>query len=278
MYVELIKKRCSVRTFTLDIFSKEKLSEIENILKNVSRTPFNTYGRFKMIKLDQGEGRSLVRAMTTYGVIKNPQYFLVGMINKVTGNLVDFGHSFEKIILDLTALDIGTCWLGGTFNQSIFAKYAQCLADEVIPCVVALGVSASLQSPTDRLIKFMAASHKRKEWKALFFQNNFKDFAVLANHHHQLALEMVRLAPSASNKQPWRILYEDNCFHFYLDRNSSYNRLIDFLNLADLQLVDMGIAMCHLELALLDAKILGQFEFIKGMEQKHYTYITSFRC
>jgi len=277
MYVEAIKKRCSVRTFSLDIFSKETLSEIDIILKNISRTPFNTHGRFELIQLDQTQG-DILRSITTYGVIKNPQFFIVGMINKNKGNLVDFGYSFEKIILDLTTKDIGTCWLGGTFNKSIFAKYAQCLDDEAIPCVVALGYSAARKSPTDKLIRFMAASHKRKAWELLFFQNNFKDVATLENQHYQRALEMVRLAPSASNKQPWRILYENNCFHFYLDRNPTYNRLIDFLNLSDLQLVDMGIAMCHLELTLMDEKILGQFEFFELIDKKQYAYVTSFKC
>ena len=277
MYVESIKKRYSVRTFTLDTFKKETLSEIDNILKNIPRTPFNTHGRFELIQLNQAQG-DVLRSITTYGVIKNPQFFIVGMINKDKGNLVDFGYSCEKIILDLTTKDIGTCWLGGTFNKSMFAKYARCLDDEVIPCVVALGYSAPRKSPTDRLIRLMAASHKRKAWDTLFFQNNFKDVAALENQNYQQALEMVRLAPSASNKQPWRILCENNCFHFYLERNPTYKKLIDFLNLSDLQLVDMGIAMCHLEHTLLDEKIFGQFEYFKTMDKKQYTYITSFRC
>lgn len=29
-------------------------------------------------------------------------------------------------------------------------------------------------------------------------------------------LEMLRLAPSAMNKQPWRVLKEDNTLHFYI--------------------------------------------------------------
>ncbi len=28
-------------------------------------------------------------------------------------------------------------------------------------------------------------------------------------------LEMVRWAPSAVNKQPWRIVYKDGTYHFY---------------------------------------------------------------
>ena len=62
---------------------------------------------------------------------------------------------------------------------------------------------------------------------------------------------MVRLAPSAGNHQPWRIVRENDDFHFYLQRNKSLkpgsplNRL---LGMADLQRVDLGIAMCHFEI------------------------------
>jgi nitroreductase len=68
---------------------------------------------------------------------------------------------------------------------------------------------------------------------------------------------MVRIAPSASNKQPWRIVQTGNAWHFYLQRTKRYGKgtlLFKFLRLADLQRVDMGIAMCHFELT---ARSLG---------------------
>ncbi|MGH4140908.1 hypothetical protein [Clostridium sp.] len=35
-------------------------------------------------------------------------------------------------------------------------------------------------------------------------------------------LEMVRLGPSASNKQPWRIIKDKNAYHFFLCRTKGY--------------------------------------------------------
>ena len=63
-------------------------------------------------------------------------------------------------------------------------------------------------------------------------------------------LEMVRLAPSASNKQPWRVIKHGDRWHFYLQRTPNYGRgslVFNLLRLADLQRVDMGIALCHFE-------------------------------
>jgi len=37
-------------------------------------------------------------------------------------------------------------------------------------------------------------------------------------------LEMVRLSPSASNKQRWRLVLEGNCIHFFLQRTRGYGK------------------------------------------------------
>ena len=72
---------------------------------------------------------------------------------------------------------------------------------------------------------------------------------------------MVRLGPSASNKQPWRIIKDGNAWHFYLQRTRGYGDGLTFklLRLADLQRVDMGIAMSHFELTATELGLKGQW-------------------
>ncbi|TLN24073.1 nitroreductase, partial [bacterium] len=74
-------------------------------------------------------------------------------------------------------------------------------------------------------------------------------------------LEMVRLAPSASNKQPWRILRQGRNWHFYLQRTKGYREMAmgRFTGIADIQRIDMGIAMCHFELAAKDSGLCGKW-------------------
>ena len=52
---------------------------------------------------------------------------------------------------------------------------------------------------------------------------------------------MVRWAPSAVNRQPWRIIRKDGVFHFYEKKDKGY--VSD--KTGDLQRVDLGIALCH---------------------------------
>jgi len=58
-------------------------------------------------------------------------------------------------------------------------------------------------------------------------------------------LEMVWLGPSASNKQPWRVLKANEVLHFYLQYTASYEKMP-----YDIQRCDMGIAMAHFELTM----------------------------
>jgi hypothetical protein len=61
-------------------------------------------------------------------------------------------------------------------------------------------------------------------------------------------IEMVQWAPSAVNKQPWRIIVSDNGFHFYEKHDKGY--ISD--KTGDLQKIDVGIALCHFVMGLKD--------------------------
>ena len=59
-------------------------------------------------------------------------------------------------------------------------------------------------------------------------------------------IEMVRWAPSAVNKQPWRIIISDREYHFYEKRDRGYSGE----KTGDLQKIDVGIALCHFVMGL----------------------------
>ena len=67
-------------------------------------------------------------------------------------------------------------------------------------------------------------------------------------------LEMVRLAPSAVNRQPWRVVVKENAAHFYLKRAKGMGG-----GALDMQKIDMGIALCHFDLAAHEAGLAPRF-------------------
>jgi hypothetical protein len=157
----------------------------------------------------------------------------------------DYGYCKEILILQATGFGLGTCWLGGTFNAGGFAAAVDRQEGEIVPTVSPIGYPARQRSMAERIMRRVAGSNNRKPWQEIFFTGNFSTSLTSEQAGiYAEALENLRLAPSASNKQPWRILRTaDNGYHFYLSRAFGYE-----LRGVPLQDIDMGIAMSHFAL------------------------------
>jgi hypothetical protein len=167
----------------------------------------------------------------------------------------DYGYGMERNILFATSLGLGTCWLGGTLNRAGFARRIGLEEGELMPAISPVGYPAGKRSLTDRAFRFMAKSDRRRPWTELFFDG--RPGNPLAQEHagpFAEALEAVRIGPSASNRQPWRVVREGACFHFFLRRTPGYDRMTGEVRLQE---VDMGIALCHFELAARESGIPG---------------------
>ena len=82
----------------------------------------------------------------------------------------------------------------------------------------------------------------------LFFDGSF-DRPLSGTMQKETAdlIELVRWAPSAVNKQPWRVVREtDRLYHFYEKKDKGY--VGDATG--DLQKIDVGIALCHFVMGL----------------------------
>ena len=80
----------------------------------------------------------------------------------------------EKIILFATSIELGTCWLGGSFNKSTFSQKISAKQDEFVPAVAALGHIASKRRLFDKVIRWSAKATKREHWSKLYFQDTFE--------------------------------------------------------------------------------------------------------
>jgi len=254
--IDIITKRKSVRTYTNTVFSTEILEKVKTILESYSVGYFGNKVTFSLIEKDFAKANQKLK-LGTYGFISGAKYFIAGEVKKNDHAFEDCGYLLEKIILHLTELNIGTCWLGGTFSRNEFAVALNSDADTIIPAITPLGYATESKSIKENLIRLGAKADKRKAWSELFYDTNFA--TLLTNEAAGVfgkPLEMVRWAPSASNKQPWRILKNGNTFHFYLKRTPGYNK---YFKEIDLQKIDMGIAMAHFELACEELGLKGHW-------------------
>ncbi len=256
--IEIIKSRTSCRTFSSNLLTKEDKEKITDILKNANLTsPFNEKDqncRFEILELEN-KGIDEKRKLGTYGFIKGANQFIIGITRRSKFVKEEFGYIFEKLILDFTKQGFGTCWLGGTFNRSNYAKTVNIEDNEYILCISPIGIPADSRRLSEKLIRRAIKAKKRKNWDVLFFEDNFTNpLTEISAGKYAIPLEMVRLAPSGGNKQPWRILKEKdkNIFHFYwiIGKSMSYNKI---------HKVDMGIAVCHFDLMVKELGLKGNW-------------------
>lgn len=256
---QLIRQRYSCRTYQKRPLAKEDLNSLIAFIPTCRVGPLGNQSSFWVLPASDHDSRDLPR-LGTYGFIKDPAAFIAGSITGEPGALVDFGYSMELLVLKATELDLGSCWLGGTFTKSSFARQVDLQPGESIPAVVSLGYPSDQKAWLDRTTRSYAGSDHRSPWEMLFFTNTWQQpISKSAAGVFSGPLDLVRLAPSASNKQPWRLLHDRGSWHFYLERTANYPSPVfgNLLHLADLQLLDMGIAVAHFDLGLKESGLPG---------------------
>jgi nitroreductase len=252
--VEIIKKRISVRNYEQKPLAEDIKKKLSAYLEG-TKGPFNAKIRFKLV--DSSIAANSKIKLGTYGIIRGASSFTASAVEKGDMYLEELGYELESFILYATSLGLGTCWMGGTFKKGEFAKALGLKENELLPIVTPVGCPAKNKGIVGSLMRTLAGSDNRKAWEELFFNGSFDNRLTKEEAGQYVeALEMVRLAPSASNKQPWRIVKDGSKFHFYINHAKGYSSTLGF----DMQKIDMGIAMCHFEFTLREAGIEGNWE------------------
>lgn len=260
---EIIKTRKSVRSYLDQEIGQDELDKIMRDL-NKLQGPFRDEVRFELIKDDKLSIDN--KKLGTYGIIQGAKYYLAVIATRDEESLYELGYATERAILYLTDKNLGTCWMGGTFDRGNFAEKVQIKEGEYLPVVVPFGYIKDKQSIKDKMIRMSAGSDKRTDWGGVFFNEELEE-PLHPNDAgpYKSALEAVRVAPSASNKQPWRIIKKGEDYEFYLKPTPGYGDKLGF----NIQEVDIGIAMCHFEMVAIEDDLQGQWEISIGNKEKN---------
>ena len=183
-----------------------------------------------------------------YGRVIRAPHYIVLLARPGEGYLPDAGYRFEQMILEATRLGLGTCWVGGFFREE---RLSRSLGAEggLVPVVLSpLGYPDTGRGARmiDGSMKLAVGASSRKPVEELFF---WKEAGVplpgelAGGGEFSFVAETVRRAPSWANRQPWRfILAEERVFLYKAGVQVKEGR--------DYHLVDCGIAMSHLHLAM----------------------------
>ncbi len=229
--LELIRHRRSVRTFDGVPLRQEDAEKVLRFAERVE-TPFDIPITWKLLSAKE-DGLSSP-------VIVGADTFIAGKLQRRPHAEEAFGYAFEKVVLYAESLGLGTTWIAGTMDRPAFERAMELKADEVMPCVSPLGYPSQRMSLRETLMRKGVHADSRRAFSELFFDGRF-DRPLSEDTPYRDALEMVRWAPSAVNKQPWRVVIDGPKAHFYEKKSKGFADAGGW----DLQKVDMGIALYH---------------------------------
>ena len=228
---DVIMGRKSVRTYDGRDLTPEDKKKIEEYAGTISN-PFGEEIEFRFL---QAEEHGL-----SSPVLTGEKMYVAGISGKSPYADVAFGFSFEKLVLYAWSLGIGTVWIGGTMKRELFEKEAGLESGKRMPCISPLGYPAAKRAVKESLMRRGVKADSRKPAEELFFDGDMSA-PLAADGDIRRILELVRWAPSAVNKQPWRIIRRDGRYHFYKKADKGFVSEA----VGDMQRIDMGIALCH---------------------------------
>lgn len=226
--LDAINKRKSVRTYQDKAVANSALDKVHDLVK-----AYNQEGDLAMQLIIDGS-QAFDGLSKSYGMFKNVKSLIALKGKKDDDNLSEkAGYYGEKLVLEMTKLGLGTCWVGGTFdrNNEVFMTKD----DERIVCVIVFGEPAEKESMIGRLAKTIS----KRSTKGI--EQMFKADSEVPGWFIE-GMNAVAKAPSAMNKQPVMFTYHND-----------YD--IDVVVDDNYFLIDKGIARLHFEIGA-----NGQFE------------------
>jgi len=277
-YRATIRDRKSCRSFNQEYLTPADKKELVDFIAALADS--------NLFVLEKGEGEK--KMTLDYGVIKGHNTYILGIVKHSPTARLFYGYHMEKVVLKATEMGLGTCWIG-YFDHDYFNDL-DIKEGYKIPGVVVIGYPLDIVTLPQRFLRFTANASKRLPWEKLFFDYTTKaplssptSFAHSADTSHTSAagsshtseahssptsassskiqgqyaesLEMVRLAPSSSNSQPWRVYFDEPAqeFHFF---KKPKNRIYESMGMHEL---DLGIAMAHFEVTSLENGLAGSW-------------------
>lgn len=239
-----IPARTSRRSFEARLPKEETLARLERTCREFRPFP---EARTELVRVPAaGVFRGIIGS---YGRITGAPCYLAFIGDMRSARVQECaGYTGEGLILEATALGLGTCWVGGFFGREPASAQVGLKGHESILGVSPVGIARDKRSLTDTTFKFIAGSRKRRPLGELLAGGAVLESGV------RNGLEAARAAPSARNRQPWRFRLEDGSVIIGTDQDEKDPKISRRL--------DCGIAMLHFELGVRAAGLSGSWEFL----------------
>jgi nitroreductase len=243
---QAILDRSSIRRYDpqpLDAAAMERVQQIiDGVEPLVPENTFRVLHRPGML-ID----KEFIRSMGAYGYIVSPPHALAPFTVGRRFPLVDLGYRVEQIVIGLTRLGIGSCYIGTMGREGANRKRLSLPPESRCGALLVFGYPATSLGgrALNAFIRSVPKGDARLPEHEIFFIGSF-DRPAAAPEDLKPLITAARFAPSAINTQPWLFLWRDPLLHVFVKRhNPKYGRGAG----QDYRFYDGGICMANLWLA-----------------------------
>ena len=204
----MISRRRSVRAYRAERIDNAVLADLQRYMED----------RVPLIPGVKVEGRIIPTDHGNFLQKWRTPHFIAIFSDGSDDGLLSVGFMYQQLDLYAQSIGLGTCWVGlGSLTK-----------EEPVPEGMKLAVMMAIGIPDD-VPERTAADFKRKPMPDVTDQPDDR-------------LEALRLAPSATNSQPWYVTHEGDTLHLFREELGRIKQRTH----GRMNKIDMGIGLCHL--------------------------------
>jgi nitroreductase len=238
---DIIFKRKSIRNYDSNPLDNETLKNINSMIKNLKPLIEGIETDIRIISSDDVKTR----------IMKKAPHYIVVFSEEKEGYLTNVGYMLQQMDLILSAHGIGTCWQGiPTPNKDI-------IKSSKLKFVILMAFG----TPNEPLHRQDVSEFKRKPLEKITDMEDCREI-----------LEAVRLAPSATNSQPWFLSGDRNSINVYSIKPNFLKALVVKKYIP----IDIGILIYHLQVITEHLGKNPEIVFKDGLDKKGYIYHATF--
>ncbi|MDD3123629.1 MAG: nitroreductase family protein [Candidatus Izemoplasmatales bacterium] len=219
---EAIYVRQSCRNFNENQIETEKSEILNTAIEKINKESG------LRVQLIQNDKLAFSKFLKSYGLFKGVSNFIALVGKRNDKNLDELvGYYGQKLVLLATTLELGTCFVGGTYDKSYTLKY--CKEDEIIVLVIAIGNRAEKETNFQNMIR-QISYRKNKPYTSFIESNSFIEDWIVSG------VKAVSMGPTAVNRQGISLAYKDSELTIHINKKGSLDH------------VDLGIAKANFEI------------------------------
>jgi hypothetical protein len=265
-----IESRISIRKYEDKTLHEDVINIIKEKLNNINPM----YDDIK-VRLELLEGDSLgMGFFHGFAKIVAP-YCIVAISENKKGYLENIGFIEEQVVLALTDIGIGTCWLG-TFNDKKIREVLNLNDSEKITNVISVGYPFKEKNFRNSVFRNFVGRSRKQDTEIAYYMQWKKTACEYLNKKQSIKkiLHMSILAPSGGNKQPVYVVFTEDSVSFFVENKRNeliINRWAE---------MDAGIFISHFYLCCIKENIKISFYKEKSPMKKYnvspeFSYIIS---